>query len=1383
MEKDARTLLKRHAFGARSDVRGALEWLDEGTLMFPVGKCIALHNISSNNQRFLEASCLSSSITALAVSANKKFVAIAEGGDSPQVQIVDTVTRKRRKVLSVGDLNSDRFVALGFSSDGRHLVTQGGPPGWGLYYWNWERSKPLAHIPIGASLEDVSGGTHGTAADRQSGNEKTPPPPGSGGLLGGAVAVTEVSVCPGDALIITVSGVGFLRYYQYNGALLQSLPSCGIPQEQQEAFLTQCWVTPNTLIASTRRGGLVHIRDGKYVGMLTMPSLSSTSYSSRLQAVTAITPMRSGFVTATDQGDICVYEVQLEPSSTDTYALVCTQKMPDLEKRKIVNFGGRTNSFAAPSKSTASANVPSEAETVTEPASRRPKFTVSLTDDTSSEAVHPAGDAVSAGTRTSLITAPPGDTGRMEAVSATDPLGRHVSSIALDQSEERLAIMTQTGRLYALDFRQDWARVHREGRELDIETMCQPFHTGRVNGMDCSVRKPFLITTSNDRSVCIWNTSTRKLEFAEFFQQVPGAVAIHPSGLMAVVCFVDKVRVMNILWNSLKDRTVINFRNSTAVKFSHGGQYFAIAHGNLVDVFTSTTCAPHGQFRGHPQRVRDLVWCATTPYPTDNRLVTCSSDGMLMDWNTVDMKKEVEHCDKRFLYSAVASDDRNVWVVAEPTPATALEAQWRVTLRELDRHSMGSQNASSDDYEFTDATLTHLCVAPHQRILFAGTENGSLKAMPLPLQAGIQDAPITAHGAEITCMALAFDETSFFTGGSDGSIFVWDIREDGRKTQDARVVTDEVLVTQQELEDSKLEVESLQQQIERIKTEIDSEEKRRNHEQGTRVRERAEEFKSDAATLAAEYATLWNAKSEQERSFVAIKLEKEAEAAQKLEELERARQSEVQELEGLCEKLQFTLDQEQLEHASSLRELALSIQREHAADAEHCNEVLTQRQGSLEKLRNKLERFRQTNEEATRQLELDIDVESEAVATTHQKEVKALRERFLRMKGEGAIMQKNALRTEREIEVRSGEMRLLDSAKTALTGQLTDLNLRMTQLHQDIDERDTVIGEKERSIYSLKKQNQELEKHKFVLDHRIRQLKAQMEPKQREITQHNGQIKQKNNELQRLHAHNLMLRDNIEELKADLALQQQHTKHLLSRIKDFETYKIRFQKDVGELAAALQEPARLRDTLEGLHQKHFKTRGGHRTAAADPLIKQEFQSQLEYLSTSVGALRRKVNADQQRHKTEVSQMMVENLAMIREIHDLRSEINVQRSVLATEEANRRSRGASRRTHTNESSAATSVSLEARSAVTSSGVTHTVASTGAPYNSQSSVGSCAVGRGASGRRLGSKKVPEPPAVIAENRDEIRMMRAYINAMERSLAAVLRPTSGPRLPPLS
>lgn len=79
------------------------------------------------------------------------------------------------------------------------------------------------------------------------------------------------------------------------------------------------------------------------------------------------------------------------------------------------------------------------------------------------------------------------------------------------------------------------------------------------------------------------------------------------------------------------------------------------------------------------------------------------------------------------------------------------------------------------------------------------------------------------------------------------------------------------------------------------------------------------------------------------------------------------------------------------------------------------------------------------------------------------------------------------------------ELRKRDAVIASLKGDIEGLR-------REIQERDDTIQDKEKRIYDLKKKNQELEKFKFVLDYKIKELRRQMEPKENEIKAMKEQI-------------------------------------------------------------------------------------------------------------------------------------------------------------------------------------------------------------------------------------------------------------------------------------
>merc|ERR1711943_134498 len=83
---------------------------------------------------------------------------------------------------------------------------------------------------------------------------------------------------------------------------------------------------------------------------------------------------------------------------------------------------------------------------------------------------------------------------------------------------------------------------------------------------------------------------------------------------------------------------------------------------------------------------------------------------------------------------------------------------------------------------------------------------------------------------------------------------------------------------------------------------------------------------------------------------------------------------------------------------------------------------------------------------------------------------------------------------------------------------------------KEIRERDKTISDKEHRIFALKKQNQELEKFKFVLDYKIKELKAQIDPKNDDIAGMKQQIRAMDFELEEYCRKNKQLELDISQL-------------------------------------------------------------------------------------------------------------------------------------------------------------------------------------------------------------------------------------------------------------
>ena len=89
-------MVTRHVFGLKPDVRGNVWYLDEQTVLYPAGHNIVIFNTEQKTQKFIAGTEKTEGITAMAVSPNKKYVAVAERaaeGEKALVTIFDLHTQ------------------------------------------------------------------------------------------------------------------------------------------------------------------------------------------------------------------------------------------------------------------------------------------------------------------------------------------------------------------------------------------------------------------------------------------------------------------------------------------------------------------------------------------------------------------------------------------------------------------------------------------------------------------------------------------------------------------------------------------------------------------------------------------------------------------------------------------------------------------------------------------------------------------------------------------------------------------------------------------------------------------------------------------------------------------------------------------------------------------------------------------------------------------------------------------------------------------------------------------------------------------------------------------------------------------------------------------
>lgn len=152
-------------FGHKGDVRNNLHFLDNTTVCYPVGHNVVFYSIDDKSQNFLPGIEGSEGITALALSANRKQLAVCEKSakaicsvynvgkmletfkDSQSKKLgsstYDQATIRKRKVLISNDSTARAFISADFSAtNDKLLVTLGDDLS--IIVWQFDKMKCLA---------------------------------------------------------------------------------------------------------------------------------------------------------------------------------------------------------------------------------------------------------------------------------------------------------------------------------------------------------------------------------------------------------------------------------------------------------------------------------------------------------------------------------------------------------------------------------------------------------------------------------------------------------------------------------------------------------------------------------------------------------------------------------------------------------------------------------------------------------------------------------------------------------------------------------------------------------------------------------------------------------------------------------------------------------------------------------------------------------------------------------------------------------------------------------------------------------------------------------------------------------------------------------------
>merc|ERR1719230_1982464 len=435
-------------------------------------------------------------------------------------------------------------------------------------------------------------------------------------------------------------------------------------------------------------------------------------------------------------------------------------------------------------------------------------------------------------------------------------MGTGVRSLALSPSEETLAVTTSTAQLFQLSLLSSDLLKAEEAPVF--EPVLTPFHTGAILGMDVCARKPLVVTCGLDKSVRVWNYMEKTCELCKFFNEEAYSVAFHPSGFHLIVGFSDKLRLMNLLMEDVRQYKDIPIKQCRECRFSNGGQYFAAVNNTTIQVYKTYTCELVANLRGHNNKVRSVAWTAD-----DSMLVSTGGDGAVYEYNVL--------AEGRRVSDWVLKGTNFSCVIVYTDPSTGGNTMYVVGNDKMLTEVFGGQAQSLVQ---AGTSLGQIVLSNSAKTLFAAVSEpdapGPIRCYKFPLDGDYIE--YQCHSAPATRIRVTYDDQFLFSCSEDGCLFIFDIRKKDRvvsKRDKENVLpfADEILVTRTFLDEKQAQLLELERQVDELSNQIDFQLRHRDSYHKEKMAELEDKYGQEIEQERTKYELLREEKNDMEMEY------------------------------------------------------------------------------------------------------------------------------------------------------------------------------------------------------------------------------------------------------------------------------------------------------------------------------------------------------------------------------------------------------------------------------------------------------------------------------------------------------------------------------------
>ncbi|BFY99763.1 hypothetical protein BsWGS_02803 [Bradybaena similaris] len=815
-----------------------------------------------------------------------------------------------------------------------------------------------------------------------------------------------------------------------------------------------------------------------------------------------------------------------------------------------------------------------------------------------------------------------------------------INCLAISPAEEVFAATTDKGQLYYIAV----STLEGTGEIVYFEVMTQLFHSDVITDVDVCIRKPIAVSCSLDCSIRVWNYESRSLELQKVFSEEAFSIALHPSGLFLMVGFTEKLRLMNIFIDDIVVFKEFSIRSCSECAFSYGGHLFASVIGNVIQLFSTYTFKNTLNLKGHNAKVKSVIWSFD-----DNKLVTCGLDGAVYEWDPITGRRIGDSVLRTCSYSSITITPDGKSTLAVGSDRILREISDSRVLREL----------PTGDMEFTTLAMSRSGL-----MLFAGTMKGTLLSVKYPLTVTGDWIEYQGHDAAIVKIKISSDDSFLISVAEDATVNLWKLHDrEGHVTRDPEFTwAEEMLISKKDLLEKNIALSELSTKIEEIRKESQYHLQQRDINFNEKITTLTETFITKMERLKTKNQIMQHekdcAEKEHEETMETLI---SIHTAEKESTEDSNNQKMVQEFEKFQE-LQAKIVTMQEEYEKQLADIENNKEKALEALTDYYETKLQEITAKLGSCNSQIRQETKDHQEIVKQIEEDCDREIQDIKQTYAQKLHQEKVKKVSLKETNAVLMKRFTSLQKEIDELKDEIKKLKAEAMRINNANHSLEIDIATLKSNISDRDINIQKMEADIFTLKRKNNELEKFRFVLSYKIKELREQIEPREIDIKKMKEQIHGMEMELGRFHKQNGQHEFTIAELKQKLRAADREMHREKQKVHDVEAIVRKFKTELHNCIGNIQDTKLFKEGIRLLYRKHV-LEDSAQISSVDADIQKEFSRQKEHLERSVAVLRKKLEKDSEIHKADTVKVMQENVALIKDICDLRKELKLCRELI------------------------------------------------------------------------------------------------------------------------